>query len=493
MKTNECDVAVLGGGPAGLSAALTAASGRGSVALIDEDQSLGGHFYKDLPVQFKPIPSSSERAHRLIELQHKREALLSLGVEIIQGARLWGIFQGQGTTFHTYQDSQGSQERFHLYLDHSQNGAQVVKARLLIIAPGVYDRPLPFPGWELPGVYTPGAIQMMLDRQGLLPGRRILVAGSGPLQFVVAAELARAGAEVVALLDTSAASEGIAQLPGVLIGLSSRLGEILGSLSTLLRKQVPILFRHALWRAYGTPQEGVTGALVGRIDSQGHPIAGTERQFDVDTICIAYGFIPSIALTLHLGCAHVFDENLCAYVPLVDDRMQSSRSGVFIAGDVTGVGGKPLAELQGRIAGLSALEQLGKISTNEANRLRARLASAIQREQRFARWLWRRYRLRLGLLDLMTDETLICYCEGVRLGQLRESVNQGARDLYGLKLRTRLGMGYCQGRYCMPNAAAWLSVQTGLPIPKLGMFSVRPPILPVRLKNIANLKIQEFQ
>ncbi len=276
------------------------------------------------------------------------------------------------------------------------------------------------------------------------------------------------------------------------MGLSSRLIETLSSLSTLLRKRVPIFYRHALCRAYGTPQEGVTGALVRRIDSQGHPLAGTERQFEVDTICIAYGFLPSIALTLHLGCAHVFDNILYAYVPQVDERMQSSKSGVFVAGDVTGVGGKPLAELQGRIAGLSALEQLGKISTNEANRLRAQLAPAIQREQRFARWLWRRYHLRLGLLDLMDDETLICHCEGVRLRQLREAINQGARDLYGLKLRTRLGMGYCQGRYCMPNAAAWLSVQMGLPVPQLGMISIRPPIFPVRLKNIAELEAQEI-
>lgn len=481
MTSRSCDIAILGGGPAGLSAAQTATSNGASVILIDDAQTLGGHFFKELPGNFNSITKGKYQKKHL-ELDERRQAIIQSGVEILLGTRVWGIFDENGISLKDRKKQ--SQTNFILYLDDSSEDIASVHAQSLILAPGVYDRPLPFPGWELPGVVTPGAVQMQIEKQGLLPGQRVLVAGSGPLQLIVAAALALHGVEVVALLDTCGMFEKVPGVIGALGGLWSRLPEAVESLGILTRHRVPMLFRHAVYRALGTAEAGVTGAVVGKVDADGHPISGTQREYQVDTICVAYGFIPSIAMTLHLGCKHIYDSNLQAFFPEHDANLQTSVPGIFVAGDVTGAGGKPLAILQGTLAAISALEGQNKISQEQASRERKHLAPAIQREKRFARWLWSRYRVRTGLLELADDKTCLCRCETVSVGDVRKSMENGSQDLYGVKLRTRLGMGQCQGRYCTSNAALFLAAQTGKPVSKIGTPSIRPPIFPVRLKDI---------
>ena len=172
-------------------------------------------------------------------------------------------------------------------------------------------------------------------------------------------------------------------------------------------------------------------------------------------------------------------------MPGFDEHMKTSLPGVYVAGDVTGVGGKPLAELQGKLAAYSALEFLGKLTSQAAAPHYSRLIPLAQREQRFARFLWKRYRLRPGLLDLADDDTLFCFCEAVPVGAVRACLKDGACDLFGVKLRTRLGMGNCQGRYCIPNAALFIATHGGKPVAQLDLPSIRPPLFPVRLKDIA--------
>jgi NADPH-dependent 2,4-dienoyl-CoA reductase/sulfur reductase-like enzyme len=476
------DIAVIGGGPAGMASVQVATSSGASAVLIDDADALGGHYYKELPSSCKY--SEMKRQTKKERQFHQLKQLISqCGAQTILGARVWGIFDGSGATFDGHSSS--PEIGFKLYLENTSGENQEIHARTLILAPGVYDRPLPFPGWELPGVLTPGAVQNLLEKQGLLPGKRVLVAGSGPLQMVVAAALIRHGAKVVALLDSCSALDGMTDLPSALSGLWSRVGEGLDSMSALLRHRVPLMFRHAIYRAIGTDETGVQAAVIGKVDARGHPIPGTEREVQADTICCAYGFVPSIAMTLHLGIKHHFDENLSAFVPDFDQHMQTSLAGVYVAGDVTGVGGKPLAELQGQIAAYSALEKIGKISNQQAACHYSRLNSPLQREKRFARFLWKRYRLRPGLLELADDDTLFCFCEAVTLGALRECLKDGGCDLYGVKLRTRLGMGNCQGRYCIPNAALLIASYGGKPVAQLDLPSIRPPIIPVRMDDIA--------
>lgn len=469
-----------------MAAASLAASHGASVVLIDDAPSLGGHFFKESP--FGSVISRRQQK-KIKELEYYRQALANSGAEVLLGARVWGIFDESGSSLNGRIDPHRT--IFQLQLDSTPRGIASVRAHFLILTPGVYDRPVPFPGWELPGMVTPGAVQMQLEKQGLLPGQRVLVGGSGPLQLLVAAELVRHGVEVVAVVDTCGALEGAAQIPAALGGLWSRLGEAAESAAILARSGVPLLFRHAVFRALGTPETGVQGVVIGKVDEQGRPIPNSEREFQVDTVCVGYGFIPSIAMTLHLGCGHRYDNDLQAFVPEHDEALQTSVPGIYVAGDVTGAGGKPLAELQGPLAALAVLEKLGRMPGEQAASARKRLAPAIQREKRFAGWLWHRYRLRPGLLELADDETILCHCEAVRMGQFRESLENGGRGLFGVKLRTRLGMGQCQGRYCVPNAALLISAHNGQPVAELDLPSIRPPIFPVRLKDIDKAELTE--
>jgi NADPH-dependent 2,4-dienoyl-CoA reductase/sulfur reductase-like enzyme len=479
MTTKTCDIAVIGGGPAGMTAAQLAASHGTSVVLIDDATGLGGHFFKESP--FGDV--ISYRQHKKLKaLEFRRRVLVDSGADVLLNTRVWGIFDQTGASLKGRSDPH--ETSFQLQLDSTSQGIASLRTHYLILAPGVYDRPIPFPGWELPGMVTPGAVQMQLEKQGHLPGKRVLVGGSGPLQLLVAADLARHGVEVVAVVDTCAALEGVSQIPAALGGLWSRLGEAAESATMLVSRGVPILFRHAVFRALGTPEAGVQGVVIGRVDEQGRPIPDSEREFQVDTVCVGYGFIPSIAMTLHLGCAHFYDDDLQAFVPEHDESLQTSVPGIYVAGDVTGAGGKPLAELQGQLAAISVLEKMGKMPATQAARERTRLTPAIRREKRFAQWLWHRYRVRPGLLKLADDETLLCRCEAVHMRQFRESLINGGKDLFGVKLRTRLGMGQCQGRYCVPNAALLISAHHGQPATELDLPSIRPPIFPVRLKDI---------
>ena len=479
MSTKTCDIAVIGGGPAGMAAARLAASHGASVVLIDDAPGLGGHYFKESPFGGA---ISRRQQKKLKELETYQQTLANSGAEVLTDVRVWGIFDETGSTLRSRTNPHGTS--FQLQLDSTPRGIASVRTRFLILSPGVYDRPVPFPGWDLPGVVTPGAVQIQLEKQGLLPGERVLVGGSGPLQLLVAAELVRHGVEVVAVVDTCAATEGVPQIPAALGGLWSRLGEAAESAAILASRGVPILFHQAVFHALGTPETGVRGVVIGKVDEQGRPMPGSEREFEVDTVCVGYGFIPSIAVTLHLGCAHRYDLDLQAFIPEHDKNLQTSVPGIYIAGDVTGAGGKPLAELQGKVAAISVLERLGKIPGEQASRERNRLAPSIRREKRFAEWLWHRYRVRPGLLELADDETVVCRCEAIRMGQFRESLKNGGKDLFGVKLRTRLGMGQCQGRYCVPNAALLISAHNGQPVAELDLPSIRPPIFPVRLKEI---------
>ena len=420
------ELAVVGAGPAGLAAALTAADAGVRVVLLDSAPEAGGQFYRQTARQFharRPQRlyhawSTWERLRdRLTE--HRSSGLITF----LADRHVWHIEPGFAV---------------HALIGPQQQTSETVTADALILATGGYERVLPFPGWTLPGVLTAGGTQAMLKAGLVLPGRRAVVAGTGPLLLPVAAGLAAAGADVAGLYD-SADPRAFAKHASALVRNPEKVLEGAGYAAHLARHGVRIRFRHTIVRAHGSDRlEAVTIA---------RPDDGSERRIECDTLAVSHGMLPHVEIAQTLGAA-LTDVGTVT----VDDEQCTDIVGLWAAGEATGIGGAALALAEGEIAGGSAAARLRGTSPSpdlNARRTRRRLrAFAEVIETAYApppasTWTAR-----------VDDETVLCRCEEVTAGSVREAVSElGATDLRTVKLLTRAGMGWCQGRICGPGVA----------------------------------------
>jgi thioredoxin reductase/bacterioferritin-associated ferredoxin len=455
---------VVGAGPAGIMAAFTAAEAGVDVTLIDDNPLPGGQYYRQSPHEFKftnPIDGQSGRVDApvvLNKLPHPK-------IRTLYKTSAWGVF-----------------DQHNLALTDGEQSYMLSTDRV-ILATGASDRPFAFPGWTLPGIMGAGAALRMIKTQWVLPGKRILLAGLGPLQLVLADALLKAGAEVVCVAEAANPFKSWQQLPKFW-GHWDRLQEALVYSSALFRHKVPFRFNHAIIEAYG--KEHVESAKIARLDEHGAPIPGTEKQYDVDAVCLGYGLLPSFQLASAFGCKLGFDQHLGWFAPIHDQNMESTQPGIFVAGDVTDVAGSKAALVAGEIAGLNAIHQLGCIDEKTLAERLAPLNARLRSLNRLADALHQIYAFRPGLTKAARDDTLLCRCEEITLGQVKQAVANGATDLHQVKLATRAGMGYCQGRFCSALVAPVIAEATGQPLSELLPFTVRSPIQPIPLRVLAS-------
>jgi NADPH-dependent 2,4-dienoyl-CoA reductase/sulfur reductase-like enzyme len=468
------DLAVVGAGPAGLEAALIAAEAAATVTLIDGYPRPGGQYFKQLPTSFTGNAAGLHQSEGAALLQR----LDAANIQLLTDTVVWGAFPAP--------DHPGGW----LLTLYGPAAPPRLQARALILATGTYDRPVPLPGWTLPGVMTAGAAQTLLKHQRILAGRRILLSGSGPPQLAVAAQLVDAGAEVVAVLEVASVSigQGIQSLPA-LWGQWTRLREGWTYWRTLRRAGVSLRTGWSVIEIRG--KDAVEEAVIARLDGNWRPVPGSEQTVRVDTLLLGYGFTPATQLSRLLGCDHDFRPAWGGWVPRRDDNLQTTCPGVYAVGDGAGVGGAALARIEGRIAGLAAARQVGRLNGPAAEAALARLQPALACERRFAAMLSGLFRPAPGLYQLASDETIICRCEEVRLAEIRAAVQSGARTVNEVKGLTRCGMGNCQGRICGELVARAIAAEAGLPgsdserIEAAGVFTVRPPVHPLPLAVLA--------
>jgi D-hydroxyproline dehydrogenase subunit alpha len=464
-ETLSVPLTVVGAGPAGIMAAAAAAAAGVEVLLIDDNPRPGGQYFQQSPAGFQfanPVDGLSGRADAattLGKLHHPK-------IKLLNGTSAWGVF-GQ----HDLAVADDKQSSF-------------ISTNRVILATGAYDRPFAFPGWTLPGILGAGAVLRLLKAQWVLPGRRILLAGLGPLQLALAAALIKAGAEVVCVAEAAPnPMAGWQQLPK-LWGHWDRLQEAIRYFSTLTAHRTPLLYNHAIVGASGNGH--VEKAQIARLDASGAPIPGTEKQFAVDAVCLGYGLLPSFQLAAAFGCKLRFDPDLAWWAPEHNETMETSQPGIFVAGDVTDIGGAKVALVEGQIAGLQAARQLGAIDANRLSERLGPLQAKLRHLNRAAEALQKLYPYRPGLARAARDDTLLCRCEEITFGQAKKALAHGAVDLHQLKLATRTGMGYCQGRFCSILAAPLVAEATGRPLSSLSPFTVRPPIQPIALSLLGS-------
>ncbi len=437
------DVVVVGAGPAGMQAALAAAAAGCAVDLLDSAPRPGGQYLRQPPEGGSSPLFTAVATHPRIRWH--------------PGTTVWAAEPGR------------------LYL----SAGAALDHRAVVLATGGYDRALPFPGWELPGVLTVGGAQALVKGQRVLAGRRIALSGTGPFLLPVAAALAEAGARVVGVFEAGHPGGWAGHLPAV--GTApGRLREGWDYLRVLRRHRVPLRWRHAVVRAHG--QREVAGATVARLRPDWTVVPGSERRLDVDAIAVGYGFVPVLDLALALGADATPDG------VRVDGWQRTATPGVFAAGEVTGIGGARLAAAEGRLAGLAASVYCGQLAEREAYRLGAGARRQRVRYRRFAAALRAVYPVRDGWRTWLEDGTLVCRCEEVPVAAVRHAVEElGVTDLRTLKLVARTGMGMCQGRVCGAAVADLFRAYTGTPPPDPLRLATRPLVVPVPLGTLAEL------
>jgi thioredoxin reductase/bacterioferritin-associated ferredoxin len=461
LERREVPLVIIGGGPGGLSAAIAAAEVGVKVLVIDENLQPGGQIYRQLPETFQAL----EPGRLGVDYVDGRSLLKKVrdfadSITIWNDALVWSVFESN-----------------QLAIAHG-NELVLLDAKAIVVATGAYERPVPVPGWTLPGVMTAGGAQVLLKSQRVRPGRRVLLAGCGPLQLVVANQMLDAGMEVVAVAESNTTTGAWRYLPD-LLHQPGLMIQGLRYIYRLKRAGVQIFQSHVLQGLQGNQE--VKQAFLTKVDSRCRPISGETKGFDVDTVCIGYGLIPSTWVTSMLGCSHFYDPMIGGWVPQFNENMQTDQPGVFVAGDGAGIAGVLVAKMEGTLAGLYAAVHAGGISEDKALQTARPVRKKLAGMGKFRRAIDRMYRIYPDLYANMTDDTIVCRCEGITAGEIRKAIRQGTMNLNDIKKRTRSGMGYCQGTNCLPTIAAMLAREFDAQPEEIPMMTTRPPARPVPL------------
>lgn len=319
----EPDIAIIGGGPAGLMAALTAANVGAKVLLLERDRHLGGQLVKQTHKFFgSEKQHASVRGIAIAKLLEQELDALHENVTVWQHATAIGLYEDAVLTV----DHDGIYKK--------------VRAKKIIAATGANEKYLSFPNNDLPGIYGAGAVQTMMNVHGVKPGHRVLMIGAGNIGLIVSYQLLQAGVDVAAIV------EGLPTIGGYVVHASK-----------IRRAGVPILTSHTIVRADG--DGAVERAVIAEVDASWNIVPGTEKTIDCDVICISVGLSPLAELLWQAGCAMRYIRELGGHVPLRNESLETSVEGLYIAGDVTGIEEASAAMVEGHLAGLEAAASLG--------------------------------------------------------------------------------------------------------------------------------------
>ncbi|WP_288410022.1 NAD(P)/FAD-dependent oxidoreductase [uncultured Herbaspirillum sp.] len=458
MMAPTHDLIIIGAGPAGMAAACTAAALGLKTLLLEEQPHPGGQIYRNItqvPPQVAAVLGPDYLHGRALA-----ERMQQSGVDYRSGAMVWEITQDLIVT--VQQD------------DRSYR----VRAPQIIAATGAMERPSPLPGWTLPGVLNAGAAQIAMKTSASVPQGPVALVGAGPLLLLVACQLLEAGAEVAAVVQTAPRenlTEAMRHLPSAL-GAPQYLLKGIKMLWRLHRAGIPMY--------HGSSEVRLEGSE--RVQQLHFRAAGQTHTLAANVVLLHHGVVPNTQLSRQLRVDHRWDALNQYWYPVVDEGGQTSLTGFRIAGDGAGIAGARAAEPAGILAAAHAARALGKLDATAFHALAGPAQVEHARQLKIRPFLDALYRPPQWLAN-PGDETIVCRCEEVSAGKIREMARLGCQGPNQTKFFSRCGMGSCQGRMCGLSVTQILSTELGKTPEQVGAYHIRTPLKPIPLGSLAAL------
>ncbi len=454
---------IIGAGPAGMSAAVVAAEHGLDVALLDEQKTPGGQIYRAMesipPERAKLLGSEYQRGGKLVS------ALRDSDVNYFPNTQVWSL-----------------NHKREIGLLHGKT-ASMISADQVLLASGAMERPLPFPGWTLPGVMNAGAGQILFKAHGIVPADGVVLAGSGPLLLLLAWQYMHAGVKIKAVLDLTPIRNHLRALPYLPRALLAGHYLLKGMAYKKDLKQAGICTLHNVSELHANGKQ--------QLESISFKHRGKQQTINTEQLLTHFGVTPHIHLSQAAGCKHYWNKSQQCWSPQVDNWGNSSINGILIAGDGAGIGGARTAEHAGRLAALQVIYALGRIKKQQRKQLGRNDRKWMFEERHIRPFLEAFFHIPKKLLSVPDDNTVVCRCEEVTAGEIRQAVADGHGDSNQVKFLTRCGMGPCQGRLCAEAVAHIVATSSNEVKPQRSLYRGRPPVTPLTLGQLASLYPEE--
>lgn len=459
------NIVIVGSGFSGIVAAGILADYGLNILLLDENIHLGGQLLRKIPVELGDYSSYRPEYIKRIGFQFV-ESVKNKKITIMNQTCLMGIYPDNRFMI----ESEGK-EMLSISYD------------LLLFATGARERFLPFKGWTLPGVYSTGLAQVLMKSSGILPAREMLIGGSGLFLFSVAYEFLKNKGKALGILEQTGMMDKVRMLPQ-LIHQFSKFAEGGKFLAKIYLSGVPVKYRHKIIEARGN---GVLEeVVVGKTNAEGKLIIGTEKIYKTGALAVGYGFVPNIEGPQLAGCELEFSEKKGGWTVKVNEKMETSRENILAAGEITGVGGALKSINEGKIAAFSILHKFEKITDDDYNRHLKKLTNEREHHLKFMEYFNSLYRIPSGALLDIPDDTVVCRCEDITMGEIKKGIDMGFTTSKSIKTTVRVSMGNCQGRTCGPIIFDLLSLLGKQEPEYIGPFQARPPLKPISIAALAN-------
>ena len=451
-KKDEYDVAIIGAGPSGVAAAIKLAKLNVTILLIDSNEQVGGQIYKATPVEITKKILIKEHN---IQLGFQKEIRECKNLNYQPNFTVWQI-----------------SENFRIDA-FSNETTKTWYAKKIIVANGTHERMIPFKGWTEPGVIGLAASTIIFKSQQILPGKKIILAGSGPLLLASANYALKLGAEIIGIIDIKSKIDWIKILPNLFYNKKLMLDGLLW-LTKIILKKIPI-YSSSIVKSVNRLNSETLELQISNLKSK------KNINLQSNILCVGYGLIPQIDFSKLLNAKHIYNQDLGGWIPESTLYYETSIKNFYQVGDASGIMGAIPAYTKGKIAALKILFDLNKVSRENFEKESKVLFNEINKYKIFARGIAKISNPSSNLYELIQPSEVVCRCEDITKKEIEDATILGAKNINQLKSWTRCGMGACQGRTCGETASYIIAKTANTQIEKIGYLTGRAPVRPIPL------------